>query len=292
MTPAPPAPTAAPPAAPNPKSGVRNPKSYTPPSAQFRRRLIIFASLAAFLVAAGAFLKFNPLLLFTDFHYLVRLAQEMMPPRLELLWTKPSLYTSVAETIAMAFLGTLGGGAIALLLALAAAHNTTPHVHLRTTVRFGFGLERATPNFIVLLVLLIAVGFGPFAGMLALVVGSLGMFGKLFADAIEQVESAPLDALATTGATRWQVIRYGVVPQVLPSVVANWFYAFDVNLRAAIALGVYGGGGLGFELQLAMKVLRYRDVLALVLLIVVLVTLMERVSDFLRRRLIHSTATL
>ncbi|BET68649.1 hypothetical protein ASA1KI_35670 [Opitutales bacterium ASA1] len=265
---------------------------FTPPSRHFRRRLAIFAAIGAFLVAASAALKFQPWLLFTDFHYLVRLAGEMLPPRIELLWTKPSLYSSVAETIAMALLGTLGGASIALALALLAAANTTPHPLLRTVVRFGFGAERATPNFVVLLVLLIAVGFGPFAGMLALTIGSIGMFGKLFADAIEQVDPAPIEAIESVGAGRWHVIRYAVVPQVLPSVVANGFYAFDVNLRAAIALGVYGGGGLGFELQLAMKVLRYQDVLALVLLVLVMVTLMERVSDFLRRRILGSTASL
>jgi len=265
---------------------------YTPPSRLFRRRMGIFAALALFLAVAGAALKFEPWLLITDFHYLVRLAGEMLPPRIELLWTKPSLYSSVAETIAMAVLGTLAGASIAFGLALFAAGNTTPHPFVRTFVRFGFGAERATPNFVVLLVLLIAVGFGPFAGVLALTIGSIGMFGKLFADAIEQVDPAPIEAINTVGATRWQVIRYAILPQVLPSVVANGFYAFDVNLRAAIALGVYGGGGLGFELQLAMKVLRYQDVLALILLIVVLVTLMERVSDFLRRRILGSTAAL
>ena len=101
--------------------------------------------------------------------------------------------------------------------------------------------------------------------VLTLAVGSIGMFGKLFADAIEQVEVGPGEAVLSVGATRAQVIRYAVLPQVLPSVVANGFYAFDVNIRLAVALGIYGAGGLGFELQLAMKVLRYPDVLALVL---------------------------
>jgi len=265
---------------------------YTPPSRLFRRRLAILGALLVFLTGAGAALQFKPWMLVTDFHYLVRLAGEMLPPRIELLWSKASLYSSVAETIAMALLGTLAGGSIALALSLVAAGNTTPHPALRTLVRFGFGAERATPNFLVLLVLLIAVGFGPFAGVLALTIGSVGMFGKLFADAIEQVDPAPIEAINSVGASRWQVIRYAILPQVLPSVVANGFYAFDVNLRAAIALGVYGGGGLGFELQLAMKVLRYQDVLALILLIVALVTLMERVSDFLRRRILGTTAAL
>lgn len=212
----------------------------------------------------------------------------MIPPNLSLLWTKTSLYQTIGETIAMALLGTLAGGLAAFLLAFLAARNTTPHPLLRHGTRLLFGIERATPNFVVLLILFIAFGFGPYAAMLALAIGSVGMFGKLFADAIEQADPGPSEAVVSVGARRTQVLRYAVLPQVLPSVVANGFYAFDVNLRAAIALGVYGGGGIGFELQLAMKVLRYPDVLALILLIIVLIAGMERVSDFIRRRLLRT----
>jgi len=269
-------------------AAVTSSPGYVLPSAQFRRRLAIIAGLVAFVTAAGVYLKFRPWLLFTDFHHLVRLVGEMVPPNLALLWTKTSIYQTVGETIAMALLGTLVGGCVAFLLAFLAARNTTPHPLLRQTVRLLFGIERATPNFVVLLVLFIAYGFGPYAAMLALAIGSVGMFGKLFADAIEQSDPGPAEAVVSVGAERSQVIRYAVLPQILPSVVANGFYAFDVNLRAAIALGVYGGGGIGFELQLAMKVLRYPDVLALILLIIVLIAGMERISDFIRRRLLHS----
>ncbi len=260
--------------------------AWVPPSVRFRRRLGALAAGAALLAGAGVFLEFKPWLLVTDFHHIVRLAGEMAPPNLAMLWEKAALRASVAETVAMAFLGTLVGGCVALGFAFFAAANTSPHPAVRAAVRALFQFERATPNLITALVLLVAVGFGPFAGFLTLAIGSLGMFGKLFADAIEQVEVGPTEAVASVGATRWQVIRFAILPQVLPSIVASWFYAFDVNLRLAIALGLYGAGGLGFELQLAMKVLRYPDVLALVLLIVALITAMERVSDFVRRRLI------
>ncbi len=268
-------------------SALANP-GYVLPSAFFRRRMIALGCLAAFVIGAGAFLKFKPWLLFTDFHHLVRLAGEMIPPNLSLLWTKTSLYQTIAETIAMALLGTVIGGFVAFLLAFFAARNTTPHSLIRQATRLLFGIERATPNFVVLLMLFIAFGFGPYAAMLALAIGSVGMFGKLFADAIEATDPGPAEAVTSVGARPTQVIRYAVLPQVLPSVVANGFYAFDVNLRAAIALGVYGGGGIGFELQLAMKVLRYPDVLALILLIIVLIAGMERVSDHIRRRLLRT----
>lgn len=259
---------------------------YVPPSALFRRRLKTGAGLLAGLVIAGVFLGFKPWQLITEFPHLLRLADEMLPPNLALLWTKTSLYQTMLETLSMAFLGTVGGGAISMALATLAARNTSPHPAVRTGVRLLFQLERATPNFILLMVLLVAVGFGPFAGFLSLMLGSIGTIGKLFADAIEQIDPAPAEGVASVGASRWQVIRYAIVPQVLPSMVGSWFYVFDINLRLAIALGIYGGGGLGFELHLAMKVLRYGDVLALILLTVALMLTMERVSDFLRRRLI------
>jgi phosphonate transport system permease protein len=107
----------------------------------------------------------------------------------------------------------------------------------------------------------------------------------LFADAIEQVDPAPGDAIAAAGASKLQVIRYAIVPQVAPSIVANVFYAFDVNLRAAVALGVFGGGGIGFELNVARSVLRYRDMLSCLILIMVLINLMERIADLLRKKL-------
>ncbi len=266
--------------------------AYVPPSAQFRRRLLWLGGLVAFLVLGGIYLKFKPWMLFTDFHHLVRLGQEMIPPNVALLWNKPALFKTIGETVAMSFLGTLVGGAAAFALAFVASRNTTPHPVVRAITRLFFGLERATPNFVVLLILFIAFGYGPFAAMIALAIGSVGLFGKLFADAIEQVDPCPCESVASVGATRLQVIRYAIIPQVLPSVVANGFYAFDVNLRAAIALGVYGGGGIGFELQLAMKVLRYPDVLALILFIIVLITVMERVSDLIRRRMLSGSDSL
>jgi len=192
----------------------------------------------------------------------------------------------------MAFLGTLVGACIAILLALLAAGNTSPNKWLRLAVRSLLATERCTPNIVVLLVLLIAVGIGPFAAMLSLCIGSIGMFGKLFADAVEQVDPAPGEAIAAAGADRLQIIRYAILPQVAPSIVANVFYAFDVNLRAAVALGVFGGGGIGFELNLARSVLRYKDMLACMILIMILINLMERVADLFRKRLFALEAEL
>jgi phosphonate transport system permease protein len=255
------------------------------PTVRLRRNLAL--SLVSLAVLAGLFVyvEVDPLTLFSDFHYVTGLLREMFPPNLRLLWVKPSIWTSLVQTVSMALLGTLAGAFIALVLSVLAASNTSPDPKLRLLVRTLLATERCTPNIVVLLVLLIAVGIGPFAATISLCIGSIGMFGKLFADSIEHMDHGPAEAIGATGASRLQIIRYAVLPQVLPSVVANCFYAFDINLRAAVALGVFGGGGIGFELNVARSVLRYKDMFACLLLIMVLINLMERAADFIRRRL-------
>jgi phosphonate transport system permease protein len=256
------------------------------PSRKFRGIVFIAMVIIAVLIGSTFYLGVDPSTFSTDLHYIQELAAEMFPPNLQLLWDKGGLLKSLVETISMAFLGTVFGGCIALVLAFFAATNTSPSPRLRLLIRTLLAAERSLPNFIVLLVLLIAVGIGPFAGMLSLSVGSIGMFGKLFADAIEQSDKGIFESIQSVGSTRLQLIRYAILPEVAPSFIANLFYAFDVNLRAAIPLGVFGGGGIGFEFNFADRLLRYKDMLAYALVIIVLITSMERASDWIRRRLL------
>ncbi len=262
------------------------------PSVRFRRRLLLMGASALALTGCLAYLGFDPLMPIRDFHYVTNLVAEMMPPNFRLLWNKPGIWSSLMQTVSMAFLGTLLGAGAALVLAALAASNTSPNRWVRLAVRSMLAAERCTPHIVVLLVLLIAVGIGPFAAMLSLLIGSVGMFGKLFADAFEQIDPGPPEATAVTGASRLQVIRFAVLPQVAPSLVANCFYAYDVNLREAVALGVFGGGGIGFELNVARSVLRYKDMLACLVLIMVMINLTERVADLIRKRLFTQEAEL
>jgi phosphonate transport system permease protein len=240
----------------------------------------------AFFLILILYLGVNPTDIFTQFHFISELARDMFPPNLKVLWEKQGMVSSLLVTISMAFLGTIFGGIIALGLAFFAATNTSPGPITRNLARGLLSVERSLPNFIVLLVLLIAVGIGPFAGMLALSIGSVGMFGKLFADAIEQADAGIVESIQSVGSSKIQLIRYGILPQVAPSFIANLFYAFDVNLRAAIPLGIFGGGGIGFQLEFADRLLHYKDVLAYTLVILVLITSMERLSDWTRRQIL------
>lgn len=256
------------------------------PSKKFKNRITYFSILLLTIVGFSIYLEFDYLLLFTDFHYLVALAQEMTPPNMAALFAKSEILLSIFQTISMAFLGSLFGGFIAIVMSFLAADNTTPNPYLGKLIKSLFAIERVIPSLVIILIFLIVVGLGPFAGMLSLVIGSIGMFGKLFTDAIENCESAPSEALLSGGSNRLQTIRYAVVPQVLPSFIGNLFYAFDINLRAAIGLGVFGGGGIGYEIHMAMQMLRYKDALAMIIFTIILISAFEKISDALRKRII------
>jgi len=260
-----------------------------PPRIRWHRiQATLFLALALLVTSAGAFLELHPLEIAQGIPHSADVAGRALPPNFSILWTRPKLLASLGETVSVAFLATLGGGTIALLLSTFAAANTTPHPLARALVRGILAFERSMPVFVILLIVQVAVGFGPFSAMLAILVGSIGLFGKLFADAIEAVDPRPIEALSAIGASRWQRIRYGIVPGAMPTIVSHWLYAFDINFRSAIALGVVGGGGLGFEFYLSQKLLRHDDMLALTILIGVLIFMTERVSDAIRRRLLQS----
>lgn len=258
------------------------------PSQKYKRQMTFLAATVALIVFLFIMLKINPIIFFTDFHYMVDLIiKDMLPPNFKIFWTDSLIFKSLLETLSMAFLGALIGGVIALSLAFFASSNTAPNKVIRMFIRTLLAFERVTPSLVIILILIIALGIGPFAGACALIIGTLGTFGKLFSDSIEHVEWLPVEAIYSTGANKLQAIRYGILPQALPSIIANWFYALDVNLRLAIGLGIFGGGGIGFQLYMAMKVMRYKDALTLVLVIIVLISSIEKLSDYFRRKIIN-----
>lgn len=261
---------------------------YELPSKKFRRNATYFLGFAVIFSGVSIALGFDPLKIIYEFGQIVDLVERMAPPNMMIFVQQRNLFDSIGETIAMAFLGSLFGGLLALMLAFLAASNTTPHPIVRKTTRTLFAIERSIPQLVTMLVFQVAVGIGPFSAALALIIGSIGMFGKLFAESIENVDRGPIESLEAIGATGFQRIRYAIIPAAMPSFISSWFYSFDINLRQAIVLGVYGGGGVGMQLHLAQKTLNYKNMLALVIFIIVLIASMERVSDYLRRKLLGS----
>jgi len=260
------------------------------PSIRFRYRLTYLIAALTVLGAGCMFVGFNPLGFFTEFHYVRDLLGEMLMPEFSQVFSNPTVWGSVLQTLSMAFLGTLFGCLAALVLAFCAASNVMPVKWVRISIRALLAITRATPGLVMILIFVIAVGLGAFAGILSLIFITVGTFGKLFAEIIELSDYAPGEAIYSVGAKRVQVIWFAVLPQTLPSFIANMLYAFDINLRTAISLGIFGGGGIGLQLNMAIKVLRYKDATALICLVIVLVVLFEKISDYFRKRILHSVS--
>jgi phosphonate transport system permease protein len=220
--------------------------------------------------------------LITGFHGMVDIIRRATPPDFSRL---PDVAWPTLETVDIAIFGTIGGVMMALPLAVLAAANVTPSRVLYYLSRGIIGFTRAVPDLVWALLFVTAVGLGPFPGGLALAVHSIGMLGRLFAETIENMDMAPIDALALTGANRMQVFSHGVVPTVLPALLGIGLYRLDENIRSSLVLGFVGAGGIGFELLTAMNLFQYREVSLLLIVIFVIVFAAERLSAVLRDRL-------
>ncbi len=194
-------------------------------------------------------------------------------------WALPLL-----ETLAMSVASTLISAVVALVLAIFVARNLAPNAAISASLRATFNLLRSLPELVLGLMLVVTVGFGPLAGIIALSFHSIGMLGKFFAELIEHADLGPIEALRTQGASRGQTFCFGVLPQILPRVVDLALYRWEHNLRASTVMGLVGAGGIGFELIAALRLFEYREGLALVILTLFLVTAIDFAGGVLRTR--------
>jgi phosphonate transport system permease protein len=190
----------------------------------------------------------------------------------------------LAETLQMAVIGTLLGALASLLLSLTAARNIAPRP-LYLVSRFVLNVLRSIPELVFALMFVTAVGLGPFAGILALAIGVIGTMAKIFAEAIESIDPAPVEAMRAVGAGRAQTVVFAMLPQAMPMITAYTLMLWEGNVRHATILGLVGAGGIGLELTLAMRLYDFGHLLAIIICIVVLVTAIDRLSAFLRARL-------
>lgn len=221
--------------------------------------------------------------LVTGFRGMVDIVRRAVPPDVSRL---PAALWPALETVDLAIFGTLMGLVLALPLSFFAASNVTPSRAAYYLARGVIAFTRAVPDLVWALIFVTAVGLGPFPGGLALGVHSLGMLGRLFAETIEHMDMAPIEALALTGARRIQVITHGIIPTVLPSLLGISLYRLDENIRSSLVLGFVGAGGIGFQLLTAMNLFQYREVSLLLIVTFVIVFSVERLSAMLRRRLV------
>ncbi|MFO7779497.1 MAG: phosphonate ABC transporter, permease protein PhnE [Nitriliruptoraceae bacterium] len=194
------------------------------------------------------------------------------------------VFALLMETLQMAIIGTILGSIGSLLLAFAAADNIASRpVYL--TARFLLNILRSIPELVFALIFVSAVGLGPFAGIMALALGSFGTVGKIYAEAIEAIDPKPVEALQAVGANKAQTIAFAMLPQASPLLASYTLLLWEGNVRAATILGLVGAGGIGLELTTAMRMYDFGHLMAIVLSIVVMVTLIDRLSAYLRGRL-------
>lgn len=203
----------------------------------------------------------------------------LVPPN----WSVATLVlNSTLETLVIALAGTALAVVISLPLGFLAASNVCP-AWVAQPIKFFLGFLRSIPLIVVAIVFVVAVGLGPFPGALAIAFHSIGMLGKFYAEEFETADRGILHAVAGTGATHLQTLRFGLLPQSLPQVVAFTVFRLEMNFRDATVLGLVGAGGIGYYIQLYVRGFQYDKVAVLLLVIIAVVTLLDQLTFWVRR---------
>ncbi|MDP2122465.1 MAG: phosphonate ABC transporter, permease protein PhnE [Hoeflea sp.] len=207
------------------------------------------------------------------------------------MWRHGDVAWALFETVLMAFLGTMGAAMIALPLAFFAATNFSPSRPILFTLRRLFDFLRGVDGLIWTIILSRAFGPGPMTGALAILLTDTGTFGKTFSEALENIDNKQVEGVQSTGASRIQQARFGVIPQVTPVFLSQVLYYFESNTRSATVIGAIVGGGIGLLLTQAISTQKdWEEVSYYIILIILMVMAMDTLSGWLRSRLIGRTA--
>jgi len=197
-----------------------------------------------------------------------------------------TFWLRAAETVAIATVGTVFATLFAFPLSIFIARNTTPSLALSLPVRLVVNAFRGVDTVVFALLFVAAVGLGPFAGVLGMIVHSMGVIAKLNSEAIETIPNAPLEAAAMTGANRTKVVSYALLPSVMPNLASISLYLWEANVRTSTILGIVGAGGIGIEIKAAIDLLDFPKLLTLTVIVLIMVTAIDQFSAWLRRRLV------
>jgi phosphonate transport system permease protein len=206
----------------------------------------------------------------------------------EWFWGLGKWLRQLLDTVLIAYLGTLLGAIVAFLLCFAAAANLAVSPARRFVARRFLEFCRTVPEIVFALIFVVAFGLGPVPGVLAIMIHTVGALGKLFAEVVENIDMKPVEGAIASGATRWEMIRYAVVPQVLSNFASYGLLRFEINVRGASVMGFVGAGGIGQDLIEAIRKFYYSDVSAILLLIIATVMVIDLVTERIRHSLIAS----
>ncbi len=188
------------------------------------------------------------------------------------------------ETVSIAFLGTIIGAILAIPFAFLSSKNVVPG-WVTNIGTFLIAAIRTFPAFVYGIMFIRVTGPGPFAGVLTLALTSIGMIAKLYVEAIETIDRGIIEALDASGCTKFQKIRYGIIPQLMSNFISTTIYRFEINIKNASILGLVGAGGIGAPLSFAMSSYRWNEAGAILIGLIVLVIVVEQISSILRNKL-------
>lgn len=202
----------------------------------------------------------------------------------DFLTRRTNIINGLIESLVMTVVATALGVLISVPIGIGGARNLVP-LPVYLVCRLLIALSRTFQEVIIAILFVVMLGFGPLAGVMTLVFGSLGFVSKLLAEDIEEIDPAQVEAIRATGASWMQMLTYGVLPQVLPRLVGLSLYRFDINLRESAVIGIVGAGGIGATLNTSIQRYEYNTASAILLLIIALVMATELVSSAIRKRL-------
>lgn len=192
------------------------------------------------------------------------------------------------QTVEMAIIATVMGAAVGLLLSFPAARNLGAPPWVRFATRRGLEFGRSVPQVVLAFILIWPFGIGPLAGILAIAIHTAGALGKMFAELNENADTRPADGIVATGGSWVAMLRYGILPQVLPGFISYALLRFEINVRSSTIIGFVGAGGIGQEFRRVLSFNIYEEVSAIVILILVIVTTLDLASERIRSRFLSA----
>jgi phosphonate transport system permease protein len=243
-------------------------------------RWALYVGALAYLIAALSSIDVNWVRLGEGLAQGWRFAQGFFVP--DFLTRSRDIWQGMVESLTMTVTSTVVGCLISVPIALGAARNIAP-LPVYAVCRAIIALSRAFQEVIIAILFVAMFGFGPFAGFLTLSFATIGFLAKLLAEDIEDINAVQAEAVRATGAGWWQVINYGIEPQVMPRLVGLSLYRLDINFRESAVIGIVGAGGVGATLNTAMQRYDYSTAGAILFTIIVIVLIAEYASSHLRK---------
>lgn len=268
---------------------TRLPDAFDTPSRRARRWLILLGGLAYVAFCVWVF-EITIEKLFGGLSKMGIVLYQMVIWKDFWSWDFTGIFIGLAETLGMALLGTTIASMFAMVIGFVAAKNVVPNLIIHHVVRRFLDLLRGVDTLIWALVFVRAVGLGPLAGVLSIIVSDTGTLSKLYSEAVENVDRKPIEGVKATGAGNMKVYRFGFLPQVMPVFLSLSLYWFESNTRSATILGIVGAGGIGMQLSERMRVQYWDQAAFIILLILLMVAIIDILSKHVRMKLIGTRA--